>query len=318
MLRVAVVGMDRVGLRHAEVYREDDRTELVAVCDPVRDRAGMASERLGVPAFYGLEEMLKVVRPNLCSVCLAEMGPDAPIHRVLASGSHVLAVPPLSEGAVSQAREVGLCLAADLPQRFAPYAAKAREWIEEGRLGTLLFVNMSSWMGEGDDDALLRSPCLQAVDLMRYCCGEVRDVQCFGSRVPERGNGSSVQINMQFENEVVGHLTASRDLPPHHPVARCEVTGTRARLVIDDVFKELTLYPHASEEKTALTNSIFGGVRGFEDACARRIHSLLEQLAADSPPGDIEAPGADAIAAQLVVDAAIVSLTEGRVVHLGG
>jgi len=316
MVRVCVVGMDEIGLRHAEAYRGDDRAELVAVCDPVRERAGSASERLGVPAFYDLREMLRIVRPDLCSVCLTETGPEAPIMEALASGAHVLGVPPLSEEAVSKAREMGLCLAADLPHRFTPYAVKARAWIEEDRLGTLLFINMSLWTGDGDGDTLFRSSCSHAVDLMRYCCGEVRDVQCFGTSALGTENGSSVQINMQFENEVVGNLTASCDMSPHHPVERCEVTGTRARLVIDNVFEELTLYPHASEEKTVLTNSIFGGVRGFDDICVRRIHRLLEHLVAGDPMEEIEAPGADAVAAQRVVDAAVASLAEGCVVNV--
>ena len=317
MLRVGVIGMNEVGIRHADAYRADNLAELVAVCDPVRERAGPASERLGVPAFYDVRGMLNAVRPDLCSVCLTEAGPDSPAMRVLEFGAHALCVPPLSQDAVSRAREMGLCLAADLPHRFTPYAAKAREWIEKDRLGTLLFVNVSLWLGGEDDDALFRASCPHAVDLMRYYCGEVRDVQCFGTRAPGRENWSSVQINMQFENEVVGNLTASRDMPPHHPIERCEVTGTRARLVIDNVFEELTLYPHASEEKMVLTNSIFGGVRGFGDACTRRVHRLLEQLSEGTKPEEIEAPGADAVASQRILDAAVVSLEEGHVVNVG-
>jgi predicted dehydrogenase len=54
MIRVGVVGMGGIGNRHAEVYARDPLSQLVAVCDVVRERADAAAQRFGVPAFYSV------------------------------------------------------------------------------------------------------------------------------------------------------------------------------------------------------------------------------------------------------------------------
>ena len=40
----------------------------------------------------------------------------------------------------------GLCSGIDLNHRFTPAARLAKQWVDEGRLGHLLFVNMSMWI----------------------------------------------------------------------------------------------------------------------------------------------------------------------------
>ena len=47
---------------------------------------------------------------------------------------------------VAKAREKRLCFGVDLNHRFTPAAILAKKWLDEGRLGHLLFVNMSMWI----------------------------------------------------------------------------------------------------------------------------------------------------------------------------
>ena len=56
---------------------------------------------------------------------------------------------------------------------------------------------------------------------------------------------------------------------------RCEVAGTDGRFVLDDMFRELTLYPAGNLEKTVYTNPVFGGMRDFDDTFRNRIHTFL-------------------------------------------
>ena len=46
------------------------------------------------------------------------------------------------------AREKALCLGVDFNHRFTPAARTAKRWLEEERLGDLLFVNMALWIGK--------------------------------------------------------------------------------------------------------------------------------------------------------------------------
>jgi len=86
--------------------------------------------------------------------------------------------------------------------------------------------------------------------------------------------------------------------------------------VLLDTFRELALYPHDSDEATVIRNSIFSGTRTFEDTFVNRIHKFLEQVSADVRPEEIDGSGADGLAAQRVIQAAIESLESGTVVQV--
>jgi len=327
VLKVCVIGLGPIGNRHADMYRASPLAELAGVCDLLPDRAAAASRRLGVPAFGDAAEMLRKLKPDITSVATGghEYGSDhcAPTLQALDAGSHVLVEKPISneiadaERMVARARERGLCLGVNLNHRFTPAARLARKWMDEGRLGHLLFMNMSMWIKNPNET----SPWFQikalhphTVDIMRHFCGDITAVQCFASKAPGRKIWSTAQFLMRFANGATGTLTGSYDVERGHPMERCEVTGTGGRFVIDDMFREVTLYPAGNLEKTVYTNPVFGGMGGFEDTFRNRIHRFLEQIAAGARPEEIDGSGADGLAAQKVLAAAIESIQTGKVV----
>jgi predicted dehydrogenase len=329
MLRVCVIGMGPIGNRHAGIYKEDELAELVGVCDILHDRADAAAARLSAPGFYDAREMLDKLRPDLCSVTTGgyEYGSDhyQPTMQALAAGCHVLCEKPISneiaeaEEMVAFAREKQLCFGINLNHRFTPAAGLARKWLDEGRLGHLLFVNMGMWIKNPRES----SPYFQikalhphTVDVMRYFCGDVEAVQCFATKAPGRKIWSTAQFNLRFVNGVVGSLTGSYDIERGHPMERCEVAGLAGRFVLEDMWRELTLYPAGSLEKTVYTNPVFGGMRDFEDTFRNRIHTFLSQVAEGAAPAEIDGSGADGLAAQKVLAAAIESLDNETVVRV--
>jgi hypothetical protein len=76
------------------------------------------------------------------------------------------------------------------------------------------------------------------------------------------------------------------------------------------------LYPAGNFEKIAYSNPLFGGMRDFEDTFRNRIHRFLEQLTAKVAPDQIDGSGADGLAAQKVLAAAIESLETNTVVKV--
>jgi len=329
MLRVCVIGMGPIGNRHARIYKEDPRVELAGVCDMARERADAAGARLGAPRFYDAAEMLKALKPDLCSVATGgyEYGSDhyLPTMQALEAGCHVLCEKPISndiaqaEAMVDRAREKGRCFGVNLNHRFTPAAALAKKWVAEGRLGHLLFVNMSMWIKNNAES----SPYFQikalhphTVDVMRYYCGDVEAVQCFATKAPGRSIWSTAQFSMRFTNGVVGALTGSYDIERGHPMERCEVAGTGGRFVLEDMWRELTLYPAGNLEKTVYTNPAFGGMRDFEDTFRNRIRKFVDEVSQGVPPEQIDGSGADGLAAQKVLAAAIESLETETVVKV--
>ena len=329
MLRVGVIGLGPIGSLHARLYQEDPLAELVAVCDLRHDRAERAAKTYGVRAFTELREMLGTMTLDVCSMATGgyEYGSEHywPTMQALEAGCHVLGEKPISnsipeaEEMVAKAREKGLCYGIDLNHRFTPAARLARRWVDEGRLGHLLFVNMAMWiMNPRETSPFFQIQALHphTVDVMRYYCGDIEAVHCFATKAPGRKTWSTAQFNMRFSNGVVGHLTGSYDIERGHPMERCEVAGTGGRFVLDDMWRELTLYPAGNLEKTVYTNPVFGGHRDFDDTFRARIHCFLEQVSEGAAPEDIDGSGADGLAAQKVLAAAIESIKTGAVIDV--
>jgi len=332
MQRVAVVGVGPIGNLHATLYAEDALAELVGVCDIDRQRADDAAKRLGVPAFYDLPSMLDALGPDIVSVATGgeEYGSDhcEPTLQALEAGCHVLCEKPISndiaeaERMVAKARERGLCFGIDLNHRFTPAARLARQWQDEGRLGHLLFVNMAMWIKNPRES----SPWFQikalhphTVDVMRYFCGDVEAVQCFATKAPDRRIWSTAQFNLRFVNGAVGSLTGSYDIERGHPMERCEVAGVDGRFVLEDMWRQVTLYPAGDPVKLVHTDPVFGGYEsqgGFQNTFRTRLHAFVEQVDRGDAPEDIDASGADGLAAQKVLAAAIESIETESVVKI--
>jgi predicted dehydrogenase len=98
---------------------------------------------------------------------------------------------------------------------------------------------------------------------------------------------------------------------------RCEVAGVAGRFVLEDMWREATLYPAGDQVKSVYTNPVFGGYGGFDDTFRERIHCFLAQVAAGAAPEAIDGSGADGLAAQRVIQAGIESLETGKVVEVG-
>ena len=329
MQRVGVVGLGPIGNRHANIYAAMGNAELVGVCDLNRERADAASAQFGVRAFYSVQAMLDGTELDMVSVATGgeEYGSDhyQPTVEALESGLHVLCEKPISNEIgpanemVALAREKGLCFGVDLNHRFTPAARLAKKWMEDGRVGHLLFMNMSMWIQNPRES----SPWFQikalhphTVDIMRYYCGDIEAVQCFAVKAPGRSIYSTAQFNMRFKNGCLGHLTGSYDIERGHPMERCEVAGLKGRFVIDDMYREATLYPAGDMEKRVFSNQVFGGMRDFEDTFTNRLGRFVEQLEEGAKPEDIDGTGYDGLQAQKVLAAAIESVKKQKIVYV--
>lgn len=329
MLKVGVIGLGPIGNKHASIYRELDGAELAAVCDILDDRREAAAVRFGVPGYASVPAMLDGADLDMVSVCTAgqEYGSDhyEPTMQAIAAGLHVLGEKPINNEIaparemVVAAREKGVCYGINLNHRFTPAARLARQWIDEGRIGHQLFLNVSMWIRNPRET----SPWFQikalhphTVDIMRYFGGEIEAVQCFVTKAPGRSIWSTAQFNMRFASGAVGHLCGSYDIERGHPMERVEVAGVDGRFVLEDMFREVTLYPAGNLQKTVYTNPLFGGMRDFDDTFRNRLAKFVEQVNGGVAPEEIDGSGADGLAAQEVLAAAIESVKKETVVHL--
>ena len=327
-LKIGIVGMGGIGNTHARVYMDDPLAEIVAVCDIIKERADKAAKDYNARAFYSVKEMLDSgIKLDACSMCTAgkENGGDhhVPTMELLGAGIPVLGEKPISNEIekarmqVALAKEKNIPYAINLNHRFTPAAVKAKEWITSGRLGQLHIMNMTMWINNPNESAEwfhLRALHPHSFDVMRYFCGPVKSVQAFMMKGKGRTIWSNTQVNLLFENNVVGHLTGSYDAGGTYGLERAEVVGSEARFVLEDACEILTFYSRRSIEKEVYYH--VGGMQSFGNTFQSRIHRWLEQLTAGVKPDEVDGSGADGLAVQEIIEAAIKSWQTHSVVDL--
>ena len=69
-IKTAIVGCGRIFKRHCEALRYNDNFEIIAVCDILPERLRIASETLGIPGYYNIDELIKKIEKiDLIVIC---------------------------------------------------------------------------------------------------------------------------------------------------------------------------------------------------------------------------------------------------------
>jgi predicted dehydrogenase len=332
-LKVGVVGVGNIGSIHADVYKNNPKVELVAVCDVIKEKADAAAKKFGARAFYSVQEMLDAgIQLDGCSVATRgeENGSDhyQPSIELLKAGIPVLGEKPISnvveeaEEMVAVARANKVPYAINLNHRFTPAALRARNWIDEGRLGKLHMINMRMWINNPVETSPwfhLRALHPHSFDVMRYFCGDVKSVAAFMNKGrtiagQDRVTWSNAQVALQFENGVVGNLTGSYDAGGGFGLEFCDVSGSQGRFLLEEACEKLTFFRRDSIETESY--GYLGGMRAFPETFKSRIGAWVDQLEAKTPWDQINGSGNDALHVQKIIEAAIKSFETHKVIDL--
>ncbi len=332
-LKVAVVGMGVIGNNHARIYGEHPDTEVVAVCDIIPERSDKAAEAHGCQGFYSVQDMLDSgLAFDMASVTTAgvENGGDhyEPTMQLLRAGYPVLGEKPISneipkaKEMVALAREKNLRYGVNLNHRFTPAALQAKEWMVRGRLGEVNMINMTMWINnkkESSPHFHMRALHPHSLDVMRYFAqSEVSKVHAFFKKGKGRKIWSNVQVNLLYENGIIGHLRGSYDgnfgAAGTYGLENLEVVGSDGRFILRDACEELTFYPRFDTQLERHEN--LGGMNHFSQTFKSRISRWIDQNVAQVAPDQIDASGADALNVQRVIEAAIESWDTGKVITL--
>ncbi len=327
-LNVAIVGAGGIGNTHARIYTQHPECEVVAICDLIADKARETAERFGAQAFASIEEMLASgLHIDVAGVCTA--GPEngghhyQPTMALLGAGIPVLGEKPISnkvpeaEEMVALAEEKNLRYGINLNHRFTPAAQRAKAWVAQGRLGEINIVNMTMWINNPNESSPhfhMRALHPHSLDVMRYFAGDVAKVQAFFKKGEGRTIWSNVQVNLLFENGVVGHLTGSYDAGGSYGLETLEVVGSEGRFVLLEACQQLEFYPRFSNEVERY--DYLGGMMAFPETFDSRINVWIQQNLDGVDPEAIDASGADALTVQRIIEAAIESWDSGKVVGL--
>lgn len=260
-LTVAVVGAGYISQFHLAGWAAVPNVEVVAVCDPVVDKARARATAFGVPRVYAdFPAMLGAERLDAVDIATS-VGTHGPLARIAAEhGVHAMIQKPMTPTVAdgeALIRDVGdrIRLMVHENFRFRPHYVAARECLAAGRIGdarqALLSVRSSGLAPTtgGLPPIVARQPYLQRfprllvfealihhLDVLRCLLGplSVASATLFRLNPTLLGEDAAI-IRLESPSGLTAILDGNFSAPgyPVMPVDRLEVVGSRATLLYD-------------------------------------------------------------------------------------
>jgi predicted dehydrogenase len=190
-MKAAVIGLG-VGRSHAEAYHTLESTELLAVCDSDEERLLPVAEEYGCRAYTSVDELLSNPDVELVSVATPHPSHAELTIRCLQAGKHVLVEKPMTidldeaDRMLAAARDAGRTLATVFQRRWWPAAMRAKQAIEDGKIGqpvlgeaslawlrTRGYYDRDAWRGRWDTEGggVLVNQAIHAIDMFQWLMG---------------------------------------------------------------------------------------------------------------------------------------------------
>lgn len=253
VLRAGVIGLG-VGEQHAVAYAAHPDCEVAAICDLGVERLKQVSARF--PAARATTDSTDVLAdPEIDVVSIASYD-DRHYEQVILAlehGKHVFVEKPLclhrEEAADIRARLASrpeLVLSSNLLLRTSPRFVALKQLVDEGRLGTLFYVEADydygrlhklteGWRGDLPHYSVVLGGGVHVVDLLLWLTGQrVVEVSAYGNQIASAGTkfrfDDLVVALLRFENGLLGKVSANFGsvMPHFHAV---QVFGTQATFV---------------------------------------------------------------------------------------
>ena len=257
-LKVGIVGAGNIADLHARGYEDEDRAEIVAVCDRNEDRAIDRALDWGAQAYYtDYQEMLANADLDAVEILTPHHLHSDQIIDALQAGLHVSVERPIAlsmeeaNKVVKTAKASGKVLQIYEPCLFYKPLLDARNLIDAGEIGDPTAIRVSMTVGKGDSDiwdfenmdddsAMWRfdpkfsggAPMLYDVGYQTFCIslfliGNVEKVEVWRSDTEIRDNikldAPTVAMWKHFQQNCYGTMTLNyapqrKMRTKHHPL----------------------------------------------------------------------------------------------------
>ena len=168
--RIGVVGIGWwATFNHIPTIADCPEAEVVAICDLDAERLKIAGDRFGIEKrFADLGEMLAGEALDGVMISTPHVAHTEPAIAALQAGAHVLIEKPMATTAAdgraiaAAARTAGREVLVPTGLNFEDYTAKARQWVEAGRIGEVRHIVCQ--MGSPLHDLFAGEPMLETED----------------------------------------------------------------------------------------------------------------------------------------------------------
>lgn len=226
-LNFALVGCGRIGTRHAEHIKNNGN--LVAVCDIVKDKVNVLSEKYDARAYESISELLdNESSVDLIAICTPNGLHAAHSIEALKKGYHVLCEKPMAISVhdcgemIKAAESSNRRLMIVKQNRFNPPVEAVKRLIDEKKLGKIFSIQLNcfwnrnpdyykgSWKGTLDlDGGTLYTQFSHFIDLVYWMIGDVKTVKAFGGNFNHQETiefDDNGVVALEFYNGAIGTI----------------------------------------------------------------------------------------------------------------
>lgn len=221
-LRFAIIGTGAIAAAYEAAFQTLSNTTITAVCDVRPSAAEAFARRVGCDAYASVESLTMHARFDAAVVCTPPATHEAVATALLSEGKHVLCEKPLATSVPSAwrmldaARRGNAILTMASKFRYVADVRKARALARAGGVGELVLVENAftshvdmrhRWNSDASvsGGGVLIDNGTHAVDILRYCLGNLRDVQVVeGRRMQGLPVEDTVRLFVHNDDGVMG------------------------------------------------------------------------------------------------------------------
>lgn len=244
-LSVGVVGVGSMGQHHARVYQELPTVDLVGVSDVDAEQAAETAEKYGTTpmsfeSLLGIVDAVSIVVPTAYHY---EMGMSA-----IEAGVDLLIEKPITEDPAAgrelqaAAEEAGVTLQVGHVERFNPAVRTLSKIATELDVIALDCQRLGPPTGREIEDGVAMDLMIHDADILL----SVVDSPVAEVSAAETAADQYVAATIEFENEVVATLTASR--VTQQKVRTLSVTAEECRVNVDYMAQSVQINRHSLPE----------------------------------------------------------------------
>lgn len=263
-IRFGVISASGMAESHMTAIRENPFAELAAICDIDWEKARRAAEKFSLSeenVYRNYLDLLARQDVDAVVICTPDQLHRSMTENALAAGKHVLCEKPMAltredcAAMVEAGRKSDKKLMIGQICRYTPGFRKAKELIDEGKIGELFYVeseyahdyreiipDASNWRADPHRSGFLGGGC-HAVDLLRWIAGDPIEVMAYANKKMLRylpTDDCTIAI-LKFPREVIGKVFVSIGCKRDYTM-RSVFYGSMGTIIVDNTTPSLTLY----------------------------------------------------------------------------
>jgi len=253
-LKFALVGCGRISKKHVDAIGKAANATLVAVCDVDLSRAKAIGDKLGIPSFADMDEMIRKVPAIDVVNVLTPTGYHAQhTVRLAAYKKHIVVEKPMAlkledaDEMIMACDRAGVRLFVVKQNRYNLPVQRLRKALEAGRFGKLVmgtvrvrwcrrqdYYDQDAWRGTWElDGGVLANQASHHIDLLMWMLGQVESVVAMtATQLVNVETEDTAAVLLRFTNGALGIVEATTATRPVDLEGSLSVLGEHGTVVI--------------------------------------------------------------------------------------